>query len=85
MLLELQVESCPIQDKRRQAEELEAKRKQHFRTMLMADKSFMEGEDDPFDGMSPQQIQEFIESSGIDVKDPFEASTGQVWPQGCIS
>ncbi|KIZ06235.1 hypothetical protein MNEG_1728 [Monoraphidium neglectum] len=63
-----------IQEEKRRAAELEVKRKDHLRAVLAVQRQggfIVEGED-PLDGLSPQQIEEFMAREGIDPKDPLE-------------
>lgn len=54
-------------------EEIEAKKMAAARAVL-AGRSFTEEEDDPFEGLGPQEIQAYIDKAleGISQTDPFE-------------
>ena len=54
-------------------EDKEAKKMEAARAVL-AGRSFTEGEDDPFEGLGPQEIQAYIDKAleGIPHSDPFE-------------
>lgn len=45
---------------------------------VLAGRSFTEGEDDPFEGLGPQEIQAYIDKAleGISHTDPFEVQPG---------
>ena len=54
-------------------EEKEAKKMEAARAIL-AGRSFTEGDDDPFEGLGPKEIQEYIDKAvqGATRDDPFE-------------
>ena len=60
-------------------EDKEAKKMAAARAVL-AGRSFTEGEDDPFEGLGPQEIQAYIDKAleGISHTDPFEVCCIQV-------
>ncbi|KAF8070951.1 hypothetical protein HT031_001032 [Scenedesmus sp. PABB004] len=53
------------------AAELEARRKEHLRAVLTG-ASFIDGESDPLEGLTPAGIVAFMEKHGIDPSDPLE-------------
>lgn len=63
-----------IEEAERKAEELRGRRKEHVRAVLMS-QNFLEGDDDPLDGLTPAQIVLFCEKYGIDPSDPLEGLT----------
>jgi hypothetical protein len=67
------------QEEKRRAAELEVKRKDHLRAVLAVQRQggFIVEGDDPLDGLSPQQIEEFMAREGIDPKDPLEVRRGR--------
>eukprot|EP00877_Chromochloris_zofingiensis_P002059 jgi/Chrzof1/11854/Cz06g12140.t1 len=60
-----------LEEERQRAAALEEQRKERMRSILMG-RHFIEGKEDPFEGMSPKQIQDFVNKSGINVDDPLE-------------
>ena len=62
-------------------EDKEAKKLAAARAVL-AGRSFTEGEDDPFEGLGPQEIQAYIDKAleGVSHSDPFEVlCINRVW------
>ena len=59
-------------------EDKEARKMEAARAVL-AGRSFTEGEEDPFEGLGPQEIQAYIDKAlqGVSNADPFEVSQCQ--------
>jgi hypothetical protein len=51
--------------------QLEAQRKEFVRAALMTN-TFLRGDKDPLDGLSPAMIVKFLEDAKIDPEDPLE-------------
>lgn len=69
---------CTMQvDEDKEARKLEAAR------AVLAGRSFTEGEEDPFEGLGPQEIQAYIDKAlqGVSHSDPFEV--GVLHCHGC--
>ena len=58
-------------DEDKEAKKLEAAR------AILAGRSFVDGDDDPFEGLGPKEIQEYIDKvlQGASRDDPFEVCT----------
>ena len=67
-------------DEDKEARKLEAAR------AVLAGRSFTEGEEDPFEGLGPQEIQAYIDKAlaGVSHSDPFEVSLNFL-PGSCMS
>ena len=61
-----------IEEEERLKREIEEQKKEKAR-LILAGASMLEDEEDPFDGLSPEEIEKYVESAtGANSKDPFD-------------
>jgi len=75
-----------IEDEKQKAAELEVKRRDHLRAVLASQRhgGFIGEGEDPLNGLTPRQIEEFMGEAGIDPRDPLEVGAAGLllWAPG---